>query len=203
MQKVLSKTEYCEVSVVGDGNCFFRCLSKYIGKTEDNYKFYRKIVYDYINLNKDILKVFFPQYEGETDENFNKRYDIYIANVKNDKNFATDFEISAASIILKKGIIIYKKTSNGYEFINHYTVNNKNDTDNIYIEHVNNNHFNLIYHNDINEKFFKSGLKLAWPGPLARKCPQKFQILYFFLILFNSYIYGIFFNFVSFFNSYL
>ena len=77
MKKVLSKTEYCEVAVVGDGNCFFRCLSKYIEKTEDNYKFYRKIVYDYINLNKDILKVFFPQYEGETDENFNKRYDIY------------------------------------------------------------------------------------------------------------------------------
>ena len=75
---------------------------------------------------------------------------IYIANVKNDKNFATDLEISAASIILKKGIIIYKKTSNGYEFINHYTVNNKINTDNIYIVHVNNNHFNLIYHSDIN-----------------------------------------------------
>ena len=61
-----------------------------------------------------------------------------------------DFEISTASIILKKWIIIYKKTSNWYEFINHYTGNNKADTDNIYIVHANNNHFNLIYHNDIN-----------------------------------------------------
>lgn len=61
MKKVLYKTEYCKVAVLGDGNFFFRCLSKYIKKTEDNYKFYRQKVYDYINLNKDILKVFFPQ----------------------------------------------------------------------------------------------------------------------------------------------
>ena len=61
MKKVLYKTEYCKVAVLGDGNFFFRCLSKYIEKTEDNYKFYRQKVYDYINLNKDILKVFFPQ----------------------------------------------------------------------------------------------------------------------------------------------
>ena len=61
MKKVLYKTEYCKVAVLGDGNIFFRCLSKYIKKAEDNYKFYRQKVYDYINLNKDILKVFFPQ----------------------------------------------------------------------------------------------------------------------------------------------
>ena len=83
MKKFLYKTEYCEVAVVGDENCFFRCLSKYIEKTEDNYKFYRQKVYDYINLNKDILKVFFPQYEGETDLNFNKRYDIYREKILN------------------------------------------------------------------------------------------------------------------------
>ena len=56
--------------MLGDGNSFFRCLSKYIEKTEENYKYYRQIVFDYINLNKDILKVFFPQYEDETDEKF-------------------------------------------------------------------------------------------------------------------------------------
>lgn len=84
---------------------------------------------------------------------------IYIANIKNDKNYAMDFEISTASIILKKWIIIYKKTSNWYEFINHYTGNNKADTDNIYIVHANNNHFNLIYHNDINIHQRKYNLK--------------------------------------------
>ena len=61
-------------------------MSKFIDKTEDNYNYYRQIVFNYITLNKDILKVFFPQYDGETEEKFNQRYDIYIANIKNDKN---------------------------------------------------------------------------------------------------------------------
>ena len=58
-QNHLSFNEYCEVAVRGDGNCFFRCLSKHIDKTENNYSYYRKIVYEYTKNNKEILKYFF------------------------------------------------------------------------------------------------------------------------------------------------
>ena len=40
----LSFNEFFEVNVRGDGNCFFRCLSKHIDKTENNYPYYRKIM---------------------------------------------------------------------------------------------------------------------------------------------------------------
>ena len=146
----LSFNEFFEVNVRGDGNCFFRCLSKHIDKTENNYPYYRKIIYEYTKNNKEILKYFFYQLENENDNEYNKRYDNFIENIKNDKTFAINFEISAASVVLKRGIIIYKKEPNGYNLINIYSADKNNDLENIFIVYVNNNHFNLIVQKDTN-----------------------------------------------------
>jgi hypothetical protein len=53
-------------------------LQKFIEKAENNYNFYRQIVFDSINLNKEIMKVFFPECNEETETKFNQRYIIYI-----------------------------------------------------------------------------------------------------------------------------
>lgn len=98
----LSFNEFFEVNVRGDGNCFFRCLSKNIDKTENKYPYYRKIIYEYTKNNKEILKYFFYQLENENDNEYNKRNDNFIENIKNDKTFATDFEISASISCFKK-----------------------------------------------------------------------------------------------------
>ena len=55
-----------------------------------------------------------------------------------------------ASVVLKRGIIIYKKEPNGYNLINIYSADKNNDIENIFIVYVNNNHFNLIVQKDTN-----------------------------------------------------
>ena len=81
----------------GDGN--------HIDKTENNYSYYRKMVYEYTKNNKEILKYFFYRLDNENE--YNIRYDI-----QNGKTFSTDFEISAVAVVLKRGIIIYNKETN-------------------------------------------------------------------------------------------
>ena len=34
-----------EINIVGDGNCFFRCLSQVIDNTQENYHYYRILIY--------------------------------------------------------------------------------------------------------------------------------------------------------------
>ena len=55
-----------------------------------------------------------------------------------------------ASVVLKRGIIIYKKEPNGYNLINIYSADKNNDLENIFIVYVSNNHFNLIVQKDTN-----------------------------------------------------
>lgn len=108
--KVINKDKYAEISDIGDGNCFFRCLSlsKYLEKNENNYNYYRILIYNFIKSNKQILKDFFYYLDDESQKEYNERYESYIENIQNDKNYATDFEISAAAMALKKTIIIYR-----------------------------------------------------------------------------------------------
>ena len=44
-----------EIQIIGDGNCLFRCLSLFNDKTQENYSYYREIIYNYIQLNKNKL----------------------------------------------------------------------------------------------------------------------------------------------------
>ena len=53
--------------------------------------------------------------EGETDESYEKRYNFFIESINTNGNYAGDFEISAASLILDKEIIIYRKGYTNFE----------------------------------------------------------------------------------------
>ena len=106
---------YNEIPVLGDGNCFFRCVSMSIEFTEENHQYYRNLVYNYIKHNQTQLELFFARLDNETDQHYHERYDHFIENIKNDGTYAGDFEISAASLVLGKEIVIYRKSFNGYE----------------------------------------------------------------------------------------
>ena len=51
------------------------------------------------------------QEEAESAENYNLKYEAFIEAIKNDYTFAGYFEISSASILLNKNIIIYFKNT--------------------------------------------------------------------------------------------
>ena len=48
-----------EIQIIGDGNCYYHCLSQELDKTQENYQYYRNLIYNYIVENKDALQKFF------------------------------------------------------------------------------------------------------------------------------------------------
>ena len=48
----LDNKDYSEITITGDGNCFYRCLSMYIEKDEKNYNYYRQLIYKYVKKNQ-------------------------------------------------------------------------------------------------------------------------------------------------------
>lgn len=58
----------------------------YLDNYQENYSFYRNIIYDYIKRNKEALKPFFYRENGESDENYEKRLSIDIENINKDGN---------------------------------------------------------------------------------------------------------------------
>ena len=87
----LENQKYCEISVFGDGNCFFMCISMALEYTEENHQYYRNLVYNYIKHNKNQLEVFFERMDNETDQHYHERYDHFIENIKNEGTYAGDF----------------------------------------------------------------------------------------------------------------
>ena len=146
----LEKKDYHENIVIGDGNCFDSCLSLQIEHNQDNYNYYRQLIYNFIKDNKKPLKDFFDQKENESKETYGQRYDKFIEDIQIDGNYAGDFEISSAFIALNKKIIIYWNTIAGFEFLNQFSPVDKNNLEEIYLLYKNNKHFNIILHKDIN-----------------------------------------------------
>ena len=55
----IENKDIIEIQIIADGNCFYRCLSQEIDLTQENYKYYRSLMYNYIMQNKVELKNFF------------------------------------------------------------------------------------------------------------------------------------------------
>ena len=123
----LNQKDYFEIDIIGDGNCFYRYLSMYFEKTQENYKYYRQIIFNYISNNKTLFIQFFAQKENENNKEYERRFSIYINNILSEGSYAGDFEISSASSVLNRNIIIYRPTTNNeYEYYNNYQENTLN-----------------------------------------------------------------------------
>ena len=147
---ILNNKDYSEIIITGEDNCFYLCLSMYIEYNENNYAYYRDLIYKYVHKNKNLLKEFFEHLDNETEQDYENRYNHFLNEIKIDGNYAGDFEISATSFALNKEIIIYRRNINGFKFINNFTNNNYNNQEKIYLIFKNNNHFNIIMNNNIN-----------------------------------------------------
>ena len=109
-----------EIMIVSDGNCFFRCLSQVLDNSKENYHYYRILIYNYIYHNKTQMKNFFTINENENYNDYDNRYLAFRNSIKNNYNYACDFEQAAAAILLHRKIIVYRNNFNGYEFLNEY-----------------------------------------------------------------------------------
>ena len=120
-----------------------------IENNQDDHKYYRNLIYNYINVNKDILQVFFPENDEENETKFKERYKSFINEINKEGTYAWDFELSSACLALNKKIIVFSNQIEYYAYINEYS-NHLNDSieateDNrIFLLFKNNNHFNLL-----------------------------------------------------------
>ena len=97
----IENKDILEIQIIGDGNCFYRCLSQEIDQTQENYRYYIALIYNYIMQNKTDLQKFFFREETETTENYNIRYEAFIESIKNDYTYAGDFENFSCLVIIK------------------------------------------------------------------------------------------------------
>ena len=106
------------IQIIGDGNCFFRTVSKYIYGNENNYSILRKATYDYV---KDNLTEFYEfcyvedgcYYTDIEEGGVIKKYvlDDYVEELKNDKVYSGYIEINAISKIINRVIILLETLS--------------------------------------------------------------------------------------------
>jgi len=129
-ERFIEKEAFNKINVLGDGNCLYRCFAYYFEKNEYKYYNYRNHIYRYAKLNYDKIKDNF-EYEIKNGE---KIYYIpdeitthskipllqYIKNIKLNKQFSGDLELSCAFIIYN------------------------NIKDILFLEYGNNNHYNIL-----------------------------------------------------------
>ena len=151
---------------------FFRTLSYYFEGTQNNFQTYINYIYNFAKINYNNLKDNFEYiirdgkkfyFINDDYNNNNSKIPLldYIENIKNTYQYAGDLEISLASVIYNKIIVIliYEYNNelnlNGYKVYNKFCPNNikinENNLDNyIFIEYEQNNHYNLLIYNDNN-----------------------------------------------------
>ena len=55
----IENKDILKIQIIGDDKCFYRCLSQKIDQTQENYRYYRALIYNYIIQNKTHLHKFF------------------------------------------------------------------------------------------------------------------------------------------------
>jgi len=85
-----------------DGNCLFRAVADQLEDDEENHNLYRSVATDFLKKNKEKMKKFIAQENGEN-------IDEYIAHMEKDGSWGGHLELSALSHKLNLTIKIYIK----------------------------------------------------------------------------------------------
>ena len=83
--QLLNYMEYIEKAIVGDGNCFYRCISYYFLETEEFHLEYRNLLYDFMTKNKHLFIDFINDTNAEVELSENERMDILTNKIENIK----------------------------------------------------------------------------------------------------------------------
>ena len=103
--------------IKSDGNCFFRAISYYMNNSEDYHNNYRELAYQIcLNSLKEIKLFFWSDKEEETEIEIDleNKVDQYLNDLKEDGNWASDFEINKIAQLLEVNIVCYKEENQLY-----------------------------------------------------------------------------------------
>ena len=137
-----------EVEMPPYGNCLYCCISYFLYNNKDNHAFIRNSVYQYISENPETFYIFF---QGNDNENLNiyspkTLLEKYISENNREGQYAGDLEYAALCKIFNIKIILLIKGYKGLNVFNIYLDKNNemNNSNNIYILFINENHFNYL-----------------------------------------------------------
>ena len=125
------------IEIKGDGNCLFRCYSKYCDCTEENHERYRYLAVEALISNRD-------QYEQFINGNF----DEHVRNMKKSKGgpeiWGTEAEIIALCNVLNMDTFIRKRNGQNWEWLKFPIQNGCNHDKKFITIQYESNHFSLI-----------------------------------------------------------
>lgn len=107
-KEALDPTEVIISLVDRNGNYFYRALSLYLTNDQTHYKIIRKIIYQAAKESREFLKPFFLT-DTSDDVLVKSKSDNYIEKMKKDSFYAGIIELSIATRIFEKTIIVYSK----------------------------------------------------------------------------------------------
>ena len=128
--------------MLGDGNCLFKSLSRFIFGTEDLYHQIRQEIYEEAVRRKNN----YPDITLDS-EIGPLQINQYIDHLQNDQFYGGELEISIASSLYIINIAIYEDLRNnennhiGFSFINYYNKDNSEDRHLMILLNQNNIHF--------------------------------------------------------------
>ena len=53
---LIPKNYFTEIEIIEDGDCFFHAVSKFLSNNQNHHLYIRNIIYNYINMNKEIIQ---------------------------------------------------------------------------------------------------------------------------------------------------
>ena len=132
------------VDITKDGNCFYRCLSYFLLRSQEYYKNIKNLIIDWIENNyKDFLEFF-----GDDDaKNLNKEEIAKneLDYIKSNDSWGSHYTISIACLIFKIDIAVYTYEGNYiYKPYNLFKIDNE-EKELCIMNYHNNYHFELIY----------------------------------------------------------
>ena len=139
------------------GDCLYSCISYYLYENQENHLKIHNEVYQYLINNKEkYYEYFIPDNDREEiPENIDEVIENYSIVNNKEGEYGGDIELAIISHMLNINIIILINGYKGYNLFNAYENEEKNTLyeNVIFLNFVNDNHFDYLNLNDKNEKY--------------------------------------------------
>ncbi|KAL0486038.1 hypothetical protein AKO1_012292 [Acrasis kona] len=115
--------------VTGDGNCLFRAISDQLLQSEKSYRTFREGICNYMVEQKDQFAPFI----------YDKDFDEYIKEMREDKTWGGNLELQAASMCHGVNIVVHQLNAPAFELANH------KDAKIIHLSYHDGRHYNSVH----------------------------------------------------------
>ena len=144
----INKDEFQTLEIVGDGNCFYRCLSFFLLSDDQYYKEIKNEIIKWIDNNKELYLDFFGEDEKNNISKENLAEEEYNY-IKQKDSWGGYHTIEIACLVFNISIGIYTDNGNNEYLRYSYSENSNKDAELMLLHYLNNNHFNLLYDKNI------------------------------------------------------